>query len=53
MQCAGGYSSHRGMFGCGGNTQINNILVVIACHTVDWNAGSLRAEQVSGSGTIP
>jgi hypothetical protein len=39
-QCAGGYSSHRVMSGYGGNTQIHIMLVAIAGHTADWNAGS-------------
>ena len=38
-QCAGGYSSHRGMPGYGGNTQIY-MLVAVEGHTADWNAGS-------------
>jgi hypothetical protein len=40
-QCAGGYSSYRG------NTQIH-ILVAIAGHAADWNAGSCRAAAQSG-----
>jgi hypothetical protein len=38
-QYAGGYSSHRGMSGYGGNTQIH-ALVAVAGHTAGWNAGS-------------
>jgi uncharacterized protein YqgC (DUF456 family) len=47
---AGGHSSHRGMFGYGGNTQIYT-LVAIAGHTADRKAGSWRAAQVGGSKT--
>jgi hypothetical protein len=39
-QYAGGYSSYRGMSGYGGSTQMHNILVAIAGHAADWNAGS-------------
>jgi hypothetical protein len=39
-QCAGGYSSHRGMSGYGGNTQIIYRVVASEGHTAEWNAGS-------------
>jgi hypothetical protein len=49
-QYAGGYSSHRGMSGYGGNTQIYyTVLVAVEGHTADWNIGSSRAAQVGGS----
>ena len=38
-QHAGGYGSYRYMSGCGANTQIH-VLVAIAGHAADWNAGS-------------
>ena len=38
-QYAGGYGSYRCMSGYGDNTQVH-ILVAIAGHTADWNAGS-------------
>ena len=35
MQCAGGYSSHRGMSEYGGNAQIYTV-VAVEGHTADW-----------------
>ena len=39
LQC----SCHRGMSGCGGNTQMHNTLVAVEGRTADLNAGSGRA----------